>query len=70
MTEPMTPDKLRDIAWTLDFMQGLLLSALECPDIEWVIGDVVVPDDKVSVLKSWLEGTDMQDDLRAWADRF
>lgn len=58
----MTADKLRYIAESLDQMDNLLgwmLDRVEGADEEQVAS--------LNKIKAWLEGSEQQDDLRAWA---
>jgi capsular polysaccharide biosynthesis protein len=63
MTPELTPDRLRDVAWTLDMLTMLM------PDPEqWKINGEPIPEEHAAILRDWLQGTTMQDDLRRWAN--
>lgn len=77
----MTPKALRDIAWTLDHLSRLMEMALTTLIVgdetnageatitfDFTKGDQPLSVEEAKVLREWVSGTDMQDDLRAWAD--
>lgn len=77
----MTPDALRDIAWALEQLARLMGAALSTRIAAGDMGagtatitfDLTNDDEPLTVeaaekLLAWVSGTDMQDDLRAWAD--
>lgn len=76
----MTPDKFRDVAWALDALSKVSRSLLEpiaamdeikADDIEVTIkvtrdGEPLTPEEAQTIL-GWLDGDEMQEDLRTEA---
>jgi hypothetical protein len=69
MTLPPTPEQLRDIATTLDALSNLALGITKPgSNIEIVIEGEPATEEWLAQFREWVVGTEMQDDLRAWAD--
>lgn len=78
--EGMTPKALEDIAWALDHLSRLMGMALDTLitggavnageatiTFDLTSGDTPLSVEDARVLREWVSGTDMQDDLRRWA---
>ena len=78
--EGMTPKALEDVAWALDHLSRLMGMALDTLIIGKAVNageatitfdltsnDAPLSVDDAKVLREWVSGTDMQDDLRRWA---
>lgn len=63
-----TSDELREVAETLDALSQFALAVLNSK-VELITEDGSVLDEKsLATFRDWVSGTEMQDDLRAWAD--
>lgn len=64
--ETLTPKRLKKIAKTLDFLSAIVAEVLREAD-EVLIGKDSLSAEDIDYLLEWVEGTEMQDDIRAWA---
>jgi hypothetical protein len=62
-----TSDELREVAEALDDLSGIVLAILNS-DIKILLGNKPLDEESRNVLRDWVSGTEMQDDLRGWAD--
>jgi hypothetical protein len=62
-----TSDELREVAEALDDLSGIVLAILNS-DIKILLGNKPLDEESRNVLRDWVSGTEIQDDLRGWAD--